>query len=75
MNRERQVYVGRLTSKVKREDLQEEFERFGKIKDIELKRNHAFIEFEEKDEASKAIVDMDGRKVRGERIACKTRGS
>lgn len=49
MSRENQIYIGRLSSKVSRSDLQGEFEKFGKIKEIDLKRNHAFIEFESSD--------------------------
>jgi arginine/serine-rich splicing factor 7 len=51
----RQIYVGRLGTKVKREDLQQEFEKHGKIKDIDLRNSHAFIEFEGSDEAREAI--------------------
>lgn len=47
----RQVYVGRLGSKAKREDLQAEFEKYGRIKDIDLRSTHAFIEYEGSDEA------------------------
>ncbi len=46
MSRENMVYIGRLSSKVRKEDLQDEFEKFGKIKDVNLRRNHAFVEFE-----------------------------
>ncbi len=46
MSRENQIYIGKLSSKAKRSDLQNEFEKYGKIKDIDLKRNHAFVEFE-----------------------------
>ncbi|CAD8141996.1 unnamed protein product [Paramecium pentaurelia] len=62
----RQIYVGRLGQKITREDLQKEFQRYGKIKDIDLRSTHAFIEFEGRDDAKKAISQMDGKRIGGD---------
>lgn len=71
----RQIYVGHLGSKVRREDLQEQFEKFGKIRDIDLRPNRAFIEFETADEAREAIEKSDGQRIgSGDRITVKPRG-
>lgn len=72
----RQIYVGRLGSKAKREDLQSEFDKFGKIRDIDLRSTHAFIEFEAPEEARDAIDKMDGKRLNtgGDRITVKPRG-
>ncbi|CAK74995.1 unnamed protein product (macronuclear) [Paramecium tetraurelia] len=69
----RQIYVGRLGSKIRREDLQQEFEKYGKIKDIDLRSTHAFIEFEASDEAKQAISQVDGRRIGGDRVTVKQR--
>lgn len=70
----RQIYVGRLSSKATREDLQKEFEHYGKIRDIDLRHNRAFVEYEQGDDAREALEKMDGKRICGERISCKPRG-
>jgi arginine/serine-rich splicing factor 7 len=75
MSRERaSVYVGRLSSRATRSELQEEFERFGSIKDIDHRRSHAFVEFNTSEEARAAVEAMDGVKIHGERIVCQRKG-
>ncbi|CAD8102333.1 unnamed protein product [Paramecium primaurelia] len=71
----RQVYVGRLSSRIRREHLQQEFEKFGKIKDIDLRNTHAFIEFENGDDARAAISKMDNKRLNegSDRITVKSR--
>ncbi|KAM3141271.1 hypothetical protein pb186bvf_006656 [Paramecium bursaria] len=69
----KQIYVGRISSKIVREDLQKEFEKFGKILDIDLRPNRAFIEFSQPEEARDAIDKMDGKRLGGDRITCKPR--
>jgi arginine/serine-rich splicing factor 7 len=68
------VYVGRLSSRTTRNELQEEFERFGTIKDIDLRRSHAFVEFGTSEEARAGVEGMDGVKIHGERIVCQRKG-
>ncbi|CAK60157.1 unnamed protein product (macronuclear) [Paramecium tetraurelia] len=72
----RQVYVGRLSSRIRREHLQQEFEKFGKIKDIDLRNTHAFVEFENGDDAKAAISKMDNKRLNegSDRITVKPRG-
>lgn len=68
------VYVGRLPSRITRSELQEEFDRYGVIKDIDLRRTHAFVEYSTADEARAAVDAMDGSKLQGERIVCQRKG-
>ena len=68
------AYVGRLSSRVSRNELQDEFERFGTIKDIDLRRTHAFIEFETSEQCKAAVEAMDGTKFHGERLVCQRKG-
>ena len=71
-----QVFVAKLASNIREKDLDYEFRRFGNIKNIQLKRGYAFVEFEDYKDAEDAIKDMDGRKLEGQRIvvqhACNT---
>jgi arginine/serine-rich splicing factor 4/5/6 len=71
-----QVFVAKLASSIREKDLDYEFRRFGNIKNIQLKKGYAFVEFEDYKDAEDAIKDMDGRKLEGQRIvvqhACNT---
>ncbi|CAG9332416.1 unnamed protein product [Blepharisma stoltei] len=64
----RRVYIGRLDRRTRARDLEDVFNRYGRIRDVELKRDYAFIEFYEPRDAEDAIRDMDGRKLDGSRI-------
>lgn len=65
------VYVGNLTDKVKKEQLEEEFTRFGKLNSVWLAHNppgFAFIEFANKDEAISACDTLNGQELLGSKI-------
>lgn len=70
-----QIFVAKLSSSIREKDMDYEFRRFGPIKNIQLKRGYAFIEYEDYRDAEEAIHDMDGRRFEGQRIvvqkACK----
>lgn len=70
MSKERnpQIFIAKLSSYVREKDLEYEFRRYGTIKNVELKRGFAFIEYESHKDAEEAIRDMDGRKFEGNRI-------
>jgi len=70
MSRDRnpQIFIAKLSSDVRERDLEDEFKRYGRIRNIELKRGYAFIEYEDYRDADEAIRDMDGRKFEGNRI-------
>lgn len=70
MSREKnpQIFIAKLSSNVREKDLEYEFRRYGTIKNVELKRGYAFIEYENYKDADEAIRDMDGRKFEGNRI-------
>ncbi len=63
-----QIFVAKLTPSVREKDLDYEFRRFGTIKNIQLKRGFAFIEYEDYKDAEDAVKDMDGRRFEGQRI-------
>ena len=70
MSRDRnpQIFIAKLTSGVRERDLDDEFRRFGAIRNVELKRGYAFIEYENYRDADDAIKEMDSRKFDGNRI-------
>lgn len=64
-NRNPKIFIAKLTSSIRERILEEEFERYGPIRNIELKKGYAFIEYEDYRDAGDAIRDMDGRKFYG----------
>jgi len=70
MSREKntQIFIAKLSSYVREKDLEYEFRRYGTIRNVELKRGYAFIEYENYKDADEAIREMDGRKFEGNRI-------
>jgi arginine/serine-rich splicing factor 4/5/6 len=68
MSRNTQIFIAKLSSSIREKDLDYEFRRFGNIKNIQLKRGYAFIEYEDYKDAEDAVKDMDGRKFEGQKI-------
>lgn len=67
------LYVGNLPKDraVERSELEEHFEKFGKVVDIWVARQppgFAFVTMEDEKEAQEAVKELDGGKVAGERI-------
>uniref|UniRef100_A0A0D9WC54 RRM domain-containing protein n=1 Tax=Leersia perrieri TaxID=77586 RepID=A0A0D9WC54_9ORYZ len=62
------LYVGRLSSRTRSRDLEYLFSRYGRIREVELKRDYAFIEFSDARDADEARYNLDGRDVDGSRI-------
>ncbi|MFC1676327.1 RNA recognition motif domain-containing protein [Planctomycetota bacterium] len=67
------IYVGNLLFDVSEEDLREAFKQFGEITEIRLimdkfsgkSKGFGFIEMPSKDEAEKAIEEMNGKEING----------
>jgi splicing factor, arginine/serine-rich 7 len=65
------VYVGNLTDKVKKEDLENEFTKYGKLNSVWIAFNppgFAFIEFANKDEAETACDGLNGQEILGSKL-------
>ena len=84
------VFVGKLSRRTRSSDLEDEFSKFGKIKDVDLRGSYAFIvnfklkkflltnflqEFEDSKEADEAIHEMDGRNLDSSRIIVQYAGN
>lgn len=63
-----QIFIAKLSSNVRESVLEHEFKRYGSIKNVEVKRGYAFIEYEDHRDAEDAVKDMDGRRFEGNRI-------
>jgi len=66
-SRHSQIFVTKLPRDSTREDLKDMFRKFGKIREITLKRGYCFIEFYDHHDADDAIDRMNGEKVDGTR--------
>ncbi|KFQ17855.1 RNPS1 protein, partial [Geococcyx californianus] len=71
------VHVGRLTRNVTKDHIMEIFSTYGKIKMIDmpvdrlnphLSKGYAYVEFENPDDAEKALKHMDGGQIDGQEI-------
>jgi splicing factor, arginine/serine-rich 7 len=65
------VYVGNLSDKVKKEQLEEEFVRYGKLNSVWIAHNppgFAFIEFVNKEEAESACDSLNGQELLGSKL-------
>ena len=74
------VHVERLTRKVTKEHIREIFSIFGRVRKIDLRRDrmrahppqgHAYVEFENPEEAAKALRHMDGGQIDGRQITAR----
>lgn len=65
------LYVGNLDHDTTAGDLRREFDRYGRVRDVWIARKppgFAFVEFEDRRDASDAARDMDGRYILDRRI-------
>ncbi|KAE8711082.1 Serine/arginine-rich splicing factor RS2Z32 [Hibiscus syriacus] len=62
------LYVGHLSSRTRSRDLDDMFSRYGRVRDVDMKRDYAFIEFSYPRDADDARYSLDGRDIDGSRI-------
>ncbi|KAM3698176.1 hypothetical protein ACJW31_06G169400 [Castanea mollissima] len=62
------LYVGRLSSRTRSRDLDDIFSRYGRVRDVDMKRDFAFVEFSDPRDAEDAIYNLNNRDVDGSRI-------
>lgn len=62
------IYIGRLSPRVDEYEIEDIFGEFGRIRDICLKRDYGFLEFEHSRDAEDAIYELDGLRLDGQRI-------
>uniref|UniRef100_A0A914DQA8 RRM domain-containing protein n=1 Tax=Acrobeloides nanus TaxID=290746 RepID=A0A914DQA8_9BILA len=66
------VYLGNIVPSITEESIREAFEKHGKIKEIRLfgSQSYAFVIYETKEEAAKAILEMNGAELEGQTLKC-----
>ncbi|GLT54903.1 hypothetical protein SLA2020_280620 [Shorea laevis] len=62
------LYVGRLSTRTRSRDLDDLFSRYGRVRDVDMKRDFAFVEFSDPRDAEDAIYGLNGRDVDGSRV-------
>jgi len=62
------VYVGNLPETCKRGDLMATFERFGKVQELDIVKNYAFVHYVSSEDAKGAVAGLDDTEFQGERI-------
>ncbi|XWS56499.1 hypothetical protein CRYUN_Cryun09bG0090400 [Craigia yunnanensis] len=62
------LYVGHLSSRTRSSDLEDMFSRYGRIRDVDMKRDYAFVEFSDPRDADDARYSLNGRDLDGSRI-------
>ena len=55
------LYIGKLDESVRKQDLISAFSQYGDINDILMKDDFAFLEFNNVQAATKALLDMNGK--------------
>ncbi|XP_076155642.1 heterogeneous nuclear ribonucleoprotein Q-like isoform X3 [Alosa pseudoharengus] len=62
------LFVRNLASTVTEDILEKTFTQFGKLERVKKLKDYAFIHFEEREGAVKALADMNGKELEGEQI-------
>ncbi|XP_022746149.1 serine/arginine-rich splicing factor RS2Z32-like isoform X3 [Durio zibethinus] len=62
------LYVGHLSSRTRSRDLEDMFSRYGRIRDVDMKRDYAFVEFSDPRDADDARYALNGRDLDGSRL-------
>lgn len=60
------IFITKLSPQVTERDIEREFKVYGEIKNINLKRGYAFVEYFSKSDAKEAIRKLDNRRLFGQ---------
>ncbi|XP_034243862.1 heterogeneous nuclear ribonucleoprotein R isoform X3 [Thrips palmi] len=65
MSKVKVLYVRNLTQDCSEEKMKESFEQFGKVERVKKIKDYAFVHFEERDSAVKAMEELNGKDIVG----------
>ncbi|KAJ3627440.1 hypothetical protein MTP99_014815 [Tenebrio molitor] len=68
MSKVKVLYVRNLTQEISEEKLKEAFELYGKVERVKKIKDYAFIHFEDRENAVKAMEELDGKEMGGSNI-------
>ncbi|KAG7213757.1 hypothetical protein KM043_002981 [Ampulex compressa] len=68
MSKVRVLYVKNLTQDCSEDKLKESFEQYGKIERVKKIKDYAFVHFEERDNAVRAMNELNGKEIGGSHI-------
>ncbi|KPJ04344.1 Heterogeneous nuclear ribonucleoprotein Q [Papilio xuthus] len=68
MSKVKVLYVRNLTQEITEEALKEEFEHYGTVERVKKIKDYAFVHFEDRDCAVKAMHELDGKEMGGARL-------
>ncbi|KAL0832308.1 hypothetical protein ABMA28_001747 [Loxostege sticticalis] len=63
MSKVKVLYVRNLTQEITEEALKEEFERYGTVERVKKIKDYAFVHFDDRDCAVKAMQELDGKEI------------
>ena len=62
------LYVGRFSKNIRKKDIKHFFRGYGIIKEIAVMTGFGFIQFADRDDAKRAVEELNGHKLKGETI-------
>ncbi|KAG0554275.1 hypothetical protein KC19_12G078600 [Ceratodon purpureus] len=62
------LYIGRLSSRTRSQDLEDLFSKYGRVRDVDMKHNFAFVEFLDARDADDARHYTNGKDLDGSRL-------
>ncbi|KAM7526278.1 hypothetical protein LguiA_016180 [Lonicera macranthoides] len=62
------LYVGHLSSRTRSRDLERIFSRYGRVRDVDMKHDFAFVDFSDPRDADDARYSLNGRELDGSRL-------
>ena len=65
-NENSKIFVTKLSYRITKRDLEREFGRFGQIRNLQLKKGYAFIDYYNKEDAKDAIKELNNQKLFGQ---------
>lgn len=68
MSKVKVLYARNLTQEITEDALKEEFERYGTVERVKKIKDYAFVHFEDRDCAVKAMQELDGKEMGGARL-------
>ncbi|XP_026333534.1 heterogeneous nuclear ribonucleoprotein R isoform X5 [Hyposmocoma kahamanoa] len=68
MSKVKVLYVRNLTQEITEEALKEQFERYGTVERVKKIKDYAFVHFEDRDCAVKAMQELDGKEMGGAKL-------